>query len=210
MRILAAMRKASASETEKDVLVVIAAELRAEDTVISDHVTEPTATPILGPFVASGPRCVRAPAEYAQVIESIREGYLLHYGAPRVLAGLDEDLALLAGDHLYALGLERLAGLGDLDAVRELADLISLCSQIGDAGGSDDGRADAAWLAAVTAVAAGGGPEHDAAKASLRRADPGAPSLLRAAAGARAAATGLGPALAEVAEAIESGSDGLT
>ena len=40
----------------------------------------------------------------------------------------DPDLALLAGDRLYALGLERLVALGDLEAVRELADVIALCS----------------------------------------------------------------------------------
>jgi hypothetical protein len=30
----------------------------------------------------------------------------------------DPDLALLAGDYLYALGLERLAALADLEAIR--------------------------------------------------------------------------------------------
>ena len=64
-------------------------------------------------------------AEYALVIEAIREGYELHYGSPRVLAPDDPDLALLAGDRLYALGLARLAELGDLEAVRILADVIS-------------------------------------------------------------------------------------
>ena len=63
------------------------------------------------------------------MVEAVREGYLLHYGEPRMLAGHDPDLALLAGDYLYALGLERLAALGDPEAVRELSDLISLCAQ---------------------------------------------------------------------------------
>ena len=49
-----------------------------------------------------------------------------------MVAGADRDLALLAGDYLYALGLERLAALGDLDAVRELSDLISLAAQVHD------------------------------------------------------------------------------
>ncbi len=44
--------------------------------------------------------------------------------------GADDDLALLAGDYLYARGLERLAALGDLEAVRELSDLISLVAQL--------------------------------------------------------------------------------
>ena len=51
------------------------------------------------------------------MIEAVREGYLLHYGEPRIVVGADTDLALLAGDYLYALGLERLAALGDLEAV---------------------------------------------------------------------------------------------
>jgi hypothetical protein len=61
----------------------------------------------------------------AFVLEAVYEGYLMHYGAPRAFAGMDEDLRLLAGDSLYALGLERLAEAGDLEAVAELSDLIS-------------------------------------------------------------------------------------
>jgi len=63
------------------------------------------------------------------VLEAIREGYELHYGTPRAFAGMDDDLRLLAGDALYALGLSRLAETGDLEAVAELADLISACAQ---------------------------------------------------------------------------------
>ena len=62
-------------------------------------------------------------------VEAIREGELLHYRAPRVLAPPDDDLALLAGDRLYALGLERLAERGDLEAVAALADVISFSAQ---------------------------------------------------------------------------------
>src|SRR4051794_19315272 len=129
MRKVTAIRPESASEPAS-ALIDLAAALRDEATVISDHVADPIEPPILGPFIALGPRCQASPREYGLVIESIREGYLLHYGTPRILAGLDSDLALLAGDHMYALGLERLAGLGDLEAVRELADLISLSAQI--------------------------------------------------------------------------------
>ncbi len=189
-------------------LVAIAAQLRDEGTVISDHVVEPTERPILGPLAALGPRCASAPAEYAIVIESIREGYLLHYGQSRLLAGVDEDLALLAGDHLYALGLDRLARLGDLEAVRELADLISLCAQLSAEGRGRGKAADALWLATAIAVAAGASPEHEAAKAGLRGNDPAAPSLLLPAARAQAAAAGIEAALDEAAEAIESRGDG--
>ena len=68
-------------------------------------------------------------ATRAFVLEAIREGYLLHYGEPRAFEAMDDDLRLLGGDTLYALGLARLAQAGDLDAVTELADLISACAQ---------------------------------------------------------------------------------
>ncbi len=112
------------------VLEVLATTLREEDTPISPHIVEPTEQPVFGPLAASGPRAVAAPAEYALVVEAVREGYLLHYGEPRLLAGHDADLALLAGDYLYALGIERLAALGDTPAVLELANLISRCAQL--------------------------------------------------------------------------------
>src|SRR6202008_4741746 len=66
---------------------------------------------------------------YPLLVEAIREGYLQHYAAGRVVRPDDPDLALLAGDRLYAFGLERLAALGDLEAVAELADVIALCAQ---------------------------------------------------------------------------------
>jgi hypothetical protein len=63
-------------------------------------------------------------------MEAVYEGFLMHYGEPRAFdPGMDTDLRLLAGDSLYALGLERLAERGDVSAVAELADLISLCAQ---------------------------------------------------------------------------------
>lgn len=66
--------------------------------------------------------------ERAFVLEAVYEGHLLHHGSPRAFAAMDDDLRLLAGDELYALGLARLARSGDLEAVAELADLISLCA----------------------------------------------------------------------------------
>jgi len=64
------------------------------------------------------------------VVEAVREGYLLHYEESRLLAGHDPDLALLAGDYLYALGLDRLAALEDTRAVAILSDLISDCARL--------------------------------------------------------------------------------
>jgi len=59
------------------------------------------------------------------VVAAVREGQRLHAGDPQLVTGADPDLALLAGDRLYALGLERLAAAGDLDAVAALAEVIA-------------------------------------------------------------------------------------
>ena len=75
-------------------------------------------------------------------VEAVREGYRLHYGEPRVIRTEDDDLALLAGDRLYALGLDELARAGDLEAIALLADVISACAQA-----HAEGRPDAAQSA---------------------------------------------------------------
>jgi hypothetical protein len=90
--------------------------------------------------------------EHALVIEAVREGYLLHYEQPRLLAGHDSDLALLAGDYLYALGLNRLAALGDTGAVAILADLISTCARL-QAEGQTEGIP-GLWRKAAEGIAA--------------------------------------------------------
>ena len=77
-----------------------------------------------------------------------------HYATGRVVRPEDPDLSLLAGDRLYALGLARLAELGDLAAVDELADVISLAAQAHAEG--DPARAAAVWEAGARVV--GDGP----------------------------------------------------
>jgi hypothetical protein len=79
-------------------------------------------------------------------VEAIREGYLLHHGEARIVATDDQDLALLAGDRLYALGLEELAEMGDLEAVRTMAEVIAgaACAHAADA----PEAADDAWRGA--------------------------------------------------------------
>jgi hypothetical protein len=129
----------------------LAAQLREEDTPISSHVVDPAATPTLGMLAAAGPRSAANPAEYALVVEAVHEGYLLHYAEPRLLAGHDADLALLAGDYLYALGLDRLGALGDDHAVSILSDLISRCAQLHSEG--DPAAVPALWQAAAREIA---------------------------------------------------------
>ena len=90
------------------------------------------------------------------VLEAVYEAYLLHYGESRAFAGMDADLRLLAGDALYAQGLERLAEVGDTEAVSELADLISLCAWTESAGRSD--LAEALWDASERRLVRGDGP----------------------------------------------------
>jgi hypothetical protein len=185
-------------------LADLAALLREENNVISAYVRDSKATPALGELAASGPRAEEAPEEYRLLMEAIREGYLLHYEQPRLIDGADADLRLLAGDYLYALGLERLAARGDMDAVSELADLISLSAQVhvenGDGTASESARA--LWLAATVAVGAGSSPGHERAKDLLRTGDAGAAGALVAAATETAAGSGMGDALARAADSI--------
>jgi hypothetical protein len=176
--------------------------LREDGSVIADHLAEPEGDPALGALAAAGERAAGDPDQYALLIEAVREGYLLHYGSPRLVRGADPDLRLLAGDYLYALGLERLAALGDLEAVRELADLISISAQLhAERGGAGAGEL---WLASVVAVAAGAGAEHERAKLALRDDEPGAAGALRDSARAAAESAGLSAPLARAAESIES------
>jgi hypothetical protein len=184
-----------------DPLRTLAEKLRADDTVISPHVGDPLAEPVFGPLAALGPRAAAEREAYALVVESIREGYELHYGTPRILSGQDEDLALLAGDYLYALGLERLAGIGDEAAVAELSDLISLCATCHTEGAAQ--IVPALWLASAVAVGCGGGDAHEDSKRVLRAGSPDAAESLLRSARATATAAGLGDALDRAAESID-------
>ncbi|HET7591057.1 MAG TPA: hypothetical protein VFK14_12860 [Solirubrobacterales bacterium] len=149
----------------KAALVLLADRLREEDTPISPLVVEPDERPVFGLLAALGERAAAAPAEYALVVEAVREGYLLHYGEPRLVRGHDEDLALLAGDYLYALGIERLAAIGDAKAVSVLAELITGCARLHAEGRGDE--APELWRASALAV--GGGDHGDRPGARVNR-----------------------------------------
>ncbi len=132
-------------------------------------------TPGPAQTAASGPRAARARDEYELLVETIYEGYLLHYGAGRVVVPAEADLGLLAGDRLYALGLARLVALGDTDAVAELADTITL-SALAQAAGEPE-LAQAVWEAGARAVGWGSSDAHAHAK---RLASARAPEAIEA------------------------------
>jgi hypothetical protein len=106
----------------------------------------PEGEPVFGQLV---------PAELTLGVETIYEGYLVHYGRSRLFAPPDADVALLLGDYLYAHGLVRVAATGDLEAVAALAELISTCAALRADGEAGDAEA---WLECVRRV--GGEPTN--------------------------------------------------
>jgi len=103
-----------------------------------------------------------AEPRYALGIETIYEGYLLHYGRTRLFSPEDQDAALLLGDYLYAHGLVRIEEVGSVEAVSDLAELIALCAYLHAEEIVGDGPV---W--AATAAALGRG-ELEPGRSSLR------------------------------------------
>jgi hypothetical protein len=126
---------------------------------------------------AQGPRAQGRREEYELLVEAIYEGYLLHYGAPRVVRTPEADLRVLAGDRLYAIGLARLVALGDTLAVAELADTITLSALAQGAG--DEALAEAVWAAGARAVGWGRSEQHSRAKELVAGGSPEAIEAMR-------------------------------
>jgi hypothetical protein len=145
--------------------------LRASD----EREPEPVFSPLAEPRFALG-------------VETIYEGYLVHYGRPRLFAPGDRDTALLLGDYLYAHGIVRISELGVVGAINDLAELISLCAQLQAQVASiahDPARDGAAWAATAALLGTGALAE---ARATLRdRGDPRALAELAVAAAGAAA-----------------------
>jgi hypothetical protein len=139
------------------------------DALLPEHGREDA--PVFSPLLAE--------ERFALGLETIYEGYLLHYGRSRLFGPPDEDIALLLGDALLAQGLVLVAATGSVAAVGDLAELLALCTQARADGVDGDG---VAWAATAAFLGANGLEE---ARAELRdRRDPGPlERLARASAG---------------------------
>ena len=189
---------------ETGLLHALADELSDEGLLIGGLVRRPSdAAAPLADLLSAGPHTAARGELYGRVIECVREGYLLHYGVPRLLEETDPDLALLAGDYLYAKGIGLLASIGDLAAVAVLADLISASAELHAAQPADAApRLGALWLASTVAIAAGPLPADREAVAGLRAG--GDAQALYAHASGRAAQAGLSDRLVAAAETVGS------
>ena len=124
----------------------IAAEARRESPLWGEALRpEPVLEPVFSPL---------ADERYALGLETIYEGYLVHYGTSRLFDAQDPDVALLLGDYLYAHGLVRIAELGDVEAIRELAELIARCAHLRAEGAPGDGEV---WAATAERLGGSGG-----------------------------------------------------
>ena len=144
-----------------EIWATIADEARSESPLWGSALRPPATreeTPVFSPLGSD---------ERALGLETIYEGYLLHYGRPRLFDPADRDTAVLLGDYLYAHGLVRIAALGEVMTVGDLSELISLCAQARAEGSRTPAVDGAAWAA----TAAGLGTDGDRlaeARAALR------------------------------------------
>ena len=109
-----------------------------------------------------------ADGRFAFGLETVYEGYLAHYGRPRLFEAASRDEALLLGDYLYAHGLVRVAALGETAAVGNLAELLALCARLRGDGAPGDG---VAWAATATLLGATDERLEDARAALSHRGD---------------------------------------
>jgi hypothetical protein len=124
----------------------IAADAAAESTLWGDALL-PEAEQLREPVFS-----LLGPARHEIGLETIYEGYLVHYGRSRLFSPAEGDSALLLGDYLYAHGLVRIAETGDVKAVADLAELISRCAQLRADGLDGDGLE---WVATSSSLGDG-------------------------------------------------------
>jgi hypothetical protein len=139
----------------------IADEARSESPLWGSALRPPEAREELAVFSPLGSQV------YGLGLETIYEGYLLHYGRPRLFEPADRDTAVLLGDYLYAHGLVRIAALGDVATVGHLSELISLCAQARADGARTPAVDGAAWAATAAGLGENGSRLSEA-RAALR------------------------------------------
>lgn len=186
-------RLAERIEAEGEPLVL----LDRRDPVIPEY---PAEDPRFGDLAAAGPRSVNDPATGAFVVEAIREGYLCHYGRSRLLDLADPDLGLLAGDLLYAIGLNELSRLGDLESTGILSDLIRVAADLWAGGGPE--LAEVLWTVQTVALSCGKPPDYEAGLEAVAGGDRAALGALFDWAETTADRAGAGPELRVAAKAI--------
>lgn len=157
---------------------------------------------VFGELAAAGPRTSARASEYAFVVEAVREGYLCHYGTSRILRDPDADLALLAGDLFYAIGIRGLAELDDLESTGILSDLIRVAAELQAAGRAD--LAESLWLGQIVALACGKDEVQEAAVEALEAGRDGAEQALAEWSVEASAAGGIGRAFDIARNAIDS------
>ncbi|MBE0428649.1 MAG: hypothetical protein IBX61_02105 [Thermoleophilia bacterium] len=142
------------------ILSLIRAEIAADTPLLGNALLTPARTEDAGysdlftaARDAAGPSCSDGDGLYLAGLEYIFEGYLLHIGASRLLAPPDGGFALLAGDYMYARGLNRVARLEDPVPIDMLADLIRTCAVI-SCEGLEPGLGLNAWSATTLKLAA--------------------------------------------------------
>ncbi len=142
------------SSSATDLWATLAVEAAAESELWGDALRpQPEREGVFGPL---------APERFALGLETIYEGYLVHYGRSRLFAPTDDESALLLGDYLYAHGLVRIAAIGEVEAVVVLAALISTCAHLRAEQSAGDGEA---WVEAVRRL--GGDPGYDDVEQAL-------------------------------------------
>ncbi len=169
---LASRRAASA-----DIWETIAVEATRESTVWADALRDPSEREYV---------CVFSPLAddvFALGLETIYEGYLLHYGRPRLFAAPDRDTGVLLGDYLYAHGLVRIAELGRVAVVADLAELLSLCAHVRAEPGISRPLPDGVVWAATVALLGEDGRLERARSALRERGDASELSAIAAEAG---------------------------
>lgn len=155
-----------------------------------------------GDLAAAGPRTATRADDYAFIVEAVREGYLCHYGSSRILDEPDDDLALLAGDLFYAIGIRGLAELEDLESTGILSDLIRVAAELQASGRQD--LAEVLWLGQIVALACGMDATQKRAVKALEAGQPGAAEALSTWSAGMAATNGLGRAFDIAQTAIDS------